>query len=199
MKKSTPTMKTILGAKHNLKDKFVEDHKDLKELIQLLKSSGYKIVLTQGVYDMYHVGHQRYLSDASEFGDILIVGIDSDKLTRKMKGPNRPFDNFLDRIELLAGLGFVNILTGRDVGEHKYDLIKLVKPDVLVMSKTTRSFNNKDIKALQGFYGEIQHLKARAATSTTAKLRRLMDSGAKELAEKLQNIVTGHLNEDEKS
>ena len=106
-----PTVKSILETGFNLEAKYISDYKELRRLVKLLRESGYTIVLTQGVYDMYHVGHSRYLIKARSFGDVLIVGVDSDELTRKMKGTDRPFDNFEDRTELLAGFSFINILT----------------------------------------------------------------------------------------
>lgn len=185
------TLKDILKATHRIQDKFVSDRKDLETYVRLLRDSGYTIVLTQGVYDMFHVGHGRYLAEASTHGDVLIVGVDSDELTRSLKGPNRPFDTFEDRIEVLAMLSFIHIIVKRDVDEHKYDLIKLVHPDVLVMSQTTRSFGEEDIKALHEHCSGIRHLKAKAATSTTAKVRRLNIEGAKQLAEKVEGKVQG--------
>ena len=184
-----PTLKTILEASHKLSDKYISSREDLSVLVRIIKEGGYRIVLTQGVYDMYHVGHGRYLSDAKDCGDVLIVGVDSDELTRSMKGPDRPFDTFDERIEVLAMLSFVNIIARRDVGEHMYDLIRLVKPDVLVMSQTTATFGEDDKQALTEFCGEIRHLERRAATTTTAKLRKLKIEGAKELSEKLRGEV----------
>ncbi len=75
-------------------------------------------------------------------------------------------------------------MTRRDVDHHTDDLIKLVRPDVLVISKTTSSFGPEKIKELEEFCGKIEHLEARAdpsTTSTTAKLRRLRTEGAKEI------------------
>ncbi|MEK7564960.1 MAG: adenylyltransferase/cytidyltransferase family protein [Patescibacteria group bacterium] len=189
-----PTVKSILETGFNLEAKYISDYKELRRLVKLLRESGYTIVLTQGVYDMYHVGHSRYLIKARSFGDVLIVGVDSDELTRKMKGTDRPFDNFEDRTELLAGFSFINILTRRDVGEHKYRLIKLVRPDVLVMSKTTKSFTERDKTALEGCCGRIEYLEAQAppsSVSTTAKIRRLRLGGAQELGDKISKSVQG--------
>lgn len=180
------TVKSILEATHRVAEKYVENYDVLAAHVRVLKESGYRVVLTQGVYDMFHVGHGRYLADARECGDFLIVGVDSDELTRSMKGPDRPFDTFDQRIELLAMLSFVNIIAKRDLGQHKYDLIKLVRPDILVMSQTTHSFTDDDKSALEEYCGEIKHLEARAATSTTAKLRRLKIDGARELAGKIK-------------
>ncbi|MDP3763513.1 MAG: adenylyltransferase/cytidyltransferase family protein [bacterium] len=187
-----PNVKSIMEAGFSLEGKYVPDYKDLGRLVKLIRESGYTIVLTQGVWDMYHVGHSRYLIKARSFGDILFVGVDSDELTRKMKGDDRPFDNLEDRTELLAGFSFINVLTRRDVGDHKYRLIKLVRPDVLVMSKTTKSFSLKDKEALEKYCGRIEYLEAQAppaSTSTTAKMKRLRLGGAQELAGQISKVV----------
>ncbi len=187
-----PTIKGILEVGFGLENKYVPDHSELKRLTKLLKEGGYTVVLTQGVYDMYHVGHSRYLIKARSFGDVLIVGVDSDELTRSMKGEGRPFDCFEERIELLAGFSFINILTRRDIDQHKYELIRIIQPDVLVMSKTTRSFTERDKKALGKHCDRIEHLEAQAppaSVSTTAKIRRLQLEGASDLAQRIGKAV----------
>lgn len=183
-----PTVKAVLQGK-TLQDKYIPDFNDLGAIIRLLKESGYKIVLTQGVFDMFHVGHGRYLAEGGSYGDVLVVGVDSDELTRSMKGPNRPFDSFEERIETLAMLGSVGVITRRHTDQHKYDLIRLVQPDVLVMSQTTSSFTEEDKNELEQHCGAIEHLEAKAATSTTAKMRRLMTEGAQGLAAHLEKSV----------
>lgn len=189
-----PKLKNILQADYRLEDKYVPDFDELACLVKQFKDGGFKISLTQGVFDMFHVGHGRYLAEARENGDVLIVGVDSDELTRQMKGPNRPFDDFDQRIEVLAMLAFVNIITKRDVGQDKYDLIKLVQPDVLIMSQTTRSFSEADIAELTPHCGVIKHLEAKAATTTTAKMRRLMEDGARELASQINDDLAQFTN-----
>jgi rfaE bifunctional protein nucleotidyltransferase chain/domain len=187
------TVERILSGNLNFQDRYVPKYDDLEQLLKLLRQYGRKIVLTQGVYDMFHVGHGRYLSEAKRHGDILIVGIDTDELTRKRKGPDRPFDTLSHRVEVLAMLRAVDIITIRDVHHHMYDLIKLVKPDVLIMSETTEDFGDKDRQKLLRYCGELKVLEAKAATTTTAKLRRIMNTGARGLSEKISAVVTDYL------
>lgn len=187
-----PNLKGILSGAHSVECKYVQTFADLSVLVKQLKDGGYTIALTQGVYDMFHVGHARYLAEARSHGDILIVGVDSDELTRQMKGEGRPLDDFMQRIELLGMLSVVDIIVKRDVDQDKYDLIKLVQPNVLIMSQTTRSFGNEDMEHLSQYCGEIKHLEAKAATTTTAKMRRLADTHGLETAEsivKAMNVV----------
>lgn len=190
-----PTQKDILQGTC-LRDKYIPDFSDLLRIVNQFKEGGFKVVLTQGVWDMFHVGHGRYLAEARTHGDVLVVGVDSDELTREMKGKNRPFDVFDERIEVLSMLASVNIITKRDANQHKYDLIKLVRPHVLIMSQTTTSFNNEDKVALAEYCGEIKHLEAKAATSTTAKMLRLMTEGAQDLANRINRTVTDYFREN---
>jgi cytidyltransferase-like protein len=150
------------------------------------------------VYDLFHVGHKRYLEEAKCHGDILIVGVDSDELTKMRKGPKRPFDKFEDRIEILAGLRAVDIVTVRHVGEHFHGLIKAVKPDVLIMSQTTVDFGKEDQKKLRAYYGKIKVLPAQASTTTTAKLRRLMVDGAEQLGQRVSEVINEFIRGDKK-
>jgi D-glycero-beta-D-manno-heptose 1-phosphate adenylyltransferase len=190
-----PTLKSVLQGK-NWQDKYIPNFDDLAKIVKQLKEGGFSIALTQGVYDMFHVGHGRYLAEARSYGDVLIVGVDSDELTRQMKGQNRPFDVFEERIEILSMLFSVSIIVKRHVDQHKYDLIKLVRPNVLIMSKTTSSFTEEDKKELDQYCDNIKHLEAQAATSTTAKTLRLMTEGAEGLAVKIQQTVTEYLQQN---
>ena len=67
------------------------------KLVSELKESGKKVVFTNGCFDILHVGHLRYLNEARECGDILIVGVNSDDSVRRLKGPTRPINSELDR------------------------------------------------------------------------------------------------------
>lgn len=191
------TLKNILQGNCCLQDKYIPDFDDLAKIVRQLKEGGFKIALTQGVYDMFHVEHGRYLAEARSYGDVLVVGVDSDELVREMKkGSNRPFDVFEERIEILSMLASVSIITRRHTNQHKYDLIKLVQPDVLVMSKTTSSFTDKDKRELNQYCGRIEHLEAKAATSTSAKMLRLATEGAQELASKIQQVVADYFRQN---
>lgn len=189
----TQLVKNIVSGSIRFEDRFIPNRQSLEGVVKTLKQAGYKIVLTQGVYDLFHVGHKRYLESAKGHGDILIIGVDTDELTRKRKGPNRPFDWLNDRLEILASLRAVDIVTTRDHDEHMYDLIKTVKPDVLVMSQTTEDFKEKDRLNLLKYCGEIRVLPAQSSTTTTAKLRRMMIDGAEQLGKKITDLINGFL------
>jgi rfaE bifunctional protein nucleotidyltransferase chain/domain len=96
----------------------------------LLKVRGKRIVFTNGCFDIIHVGHVRYLKEARSLGDVLIVGLNSDRSVSILK-TGRPINPQGQRAEVLAALEMVDYVTVFDE-ETPYDLIELLKPDVLV-------------------------------------------------------------------
>jgi rfaE bifunctional protein nucleotidyltransferase chain/domain len=83
----------------------------LTEIIQGHKKRGERIVLTNGCFDLIHVGHIRYLKEAKDEGDILIVALNSDSSVRKLKGKGRPLLNQEERAEIIASFSFVDYIT----------------------------------------------------------------------------------------
>ena len=102
----------------------------MREVIVLLKKEGKKIVFTNGCFDLIHVGHIRYLTQARELGDILVIGLNADESVSRIK-PGRPVTPESQRAEILAALSMVDyvVLFHEDT---PYELIKEVQPDVLV-------------------------------------------------------------------
>lgn len=186
MKTAPVTIKSILSHSSKVEDRLVPELKQVAAIVDDLKRMGYRIVLTQGVYDMIHEGHARYLERARSLGDILVLGVDSDELTRKRKGPTRPVVPQTERLQMLSHLRCVDILSVREVHHDIGDLIRTVKPDVLVTSTSTNDFNKDDQFAVYKKYvGEIVVLPPQAATSTTARVRELTISGADQLAQEI--------------
>ncbi|HMK61358.1 MAG TPA: D-glycero-beta-D-manno-heptose 1-phosphate adenylyltransferase [Dissulfurispiraceae bacterium] len=97
---------------------------------RLAEHKGSRIVFTNGCFDILHVGHVRYLKEAKALGDILIVGLNSDESVARLK-PGRPVNNQDQRAEILAALEMVDYVT-IFYENTPYELIKLLKPDVLV-------------------------------------------------------------------
>ncbi|MEW5807231.1 MAG: adenylyltransferase/cytidyltransferase family protein [Acidobacteriota bacterium] len=99
----------------------------LRRVINQEKRRGKKIVLANGIFDILHVGHVRYLEDAKKLGDILVVGINSDASARELKGRGRPIMNEEERAEIVAALSSVDYVTifGE---ENAVPLIQTIKP-----------------------------------------------------------------------
>jgi rfaE bifunctional protein nucleotidyltransferase chain/domain len=113
------------------KDSFfapILERQNLIDRILLERKRGAKIVLANGCFDLFHVGHIRYLAGAKELGDILIVGINSDAQVRKLKGANRPFISEAERAEIISALSFVDYVTIFDEPTVT-ELIRAVRPD----------------------------------------------------------------------
>jgi len=90
-----------------------------------------KIVFTNGCFDILHVGHIRYLQEASQLGDILVIGLNSDASVKRLKGEERPINQEMERAEMLSALGFVDYVVIFDE-DTPLNLIKMIEPDVLV-------------------------------------------------------------------
>jgi rfaE bifunctional protein nucleotidyltransferase chain/domain len=103
---------------------------ELKEVIEGLKAQGTKIVFTNGCFDILHVGHIRYLREAKSLGDVLVIGLNSDKSVSKIK-LGRPVVPQEQRAEVLASLEMVDYVVIFDE-DTPYALIKLIRPDFLV-------------------------------------------------------------------
>jgi len=103
----------------------------IQELSESLKAQGKKIVTTNGCFDILHLGHIQYLLQAREMGDVLIVGINSDRSVKLLKGPNRPINPESDRALQLAGLESVDYVTIFDESTPER-LLKTIGPSIHV-------------------------------------------------------------------
>jgi D-beta-D-heptose 7-phosphate kinase/D-beta-D-heptose 1-phosphate adenosyltransferase len=97
----------------------------------LVHACGGRVVFTNGVFDLLHNGHLRYLQQSRELGDTLVVGVNSDRSVRAIKGPSRPVTPELERAEMLAALSCVDIVVLFDE-DTPSALIARLRPDVLV-------------------------------------------------------------------
>lgn len=98
---------------------------------QSLRSEGKRLVFTNGVFDLLHVGHVRYLASARHLGDALVIGINSDRSVRQLKGNDRPITKESERAEVLSALRHVDYVTIFDDVSPR-TLIATLLPDVLV-------------------------------------------------------------------
>lgn len=171
------------------KGRFIDNKKKLAQTVNALRTIGAKIVLTQGAFDFIHIGHFLYLEKARQHGDILIVGVDSDKKVRQRKGQDRPIVSQGERIKMLTHVRHVDIVTLKQADDPKWSLIKLIRPDVLIATEST--YTKAQIKQLQQYCGQVIVLEPQATTSTTAKMRRLNIG----LSRKMKDAITKSINE----
>ncbi len=106
------------------------DWSELRKVVDRRRAEGKKIVFTNGCFDIIHIGHIRYLREAKALGDVLVVGLNSDRSVSILK-PDRPVNPQDQRGEVLASLEMVDYVTLFDE-ETPYELIQLIRPDVLV-------------------------------------------------------------------
>ncbi len=103
----------------------------LAPVLKNLQNQGKKVVFTNGVFDLLHLGHVTYLQDARKQGDLLVVGLNSDASVRRIKGPLKPLLPLEERAEMLLALSCVDYVTFFEE-ENPYNVIQILKPDVLV-------------------------------------------------------------------
>ena len=118
--------------------------------INNLKAEKKKIVFTNGCFDLLHVGHIRYLSNAKKLGDFLIVGLNSDESVKILKGQNRPINQFEDRAMLLSALRSVDLVIIFEE-QTPENLINKIVPDVLVKG------GDYDIEDIAGYHTVIKN------------------------------------------
>jgi D-beta-D-heptose 7-phosphate kinase/D-beta-D-heptose 1-phosphate adenosyltransferase len=119
--------------------------KDNIEIINKIKAERKKIVFTNGCFDLLHVGHIRYLSQAKKLGDFLIIGLNSDSSVKELKGEDRPINSFEDRATLLSAIESVDLVIMFEE-QTPENLIKNIVPDILVKGG---DYNIEDIVGYQ--------------------------------------------------
>lgn len=122
--------KTIISPENKIK----LSAEDLKNELTKFRSSGYKICFTTGSFDLLHEGHLKYLLAAKKYGDVLVVGVDSDDVVRNKKGEDRPINKQESREFIIAGFECVDLVVRRD---DIMVLLTMIRPDYLVRSRTT--------------------------------------------------------------
>ncbi len=136
------------------------------------RRDGKSIVFTNGVFDLVHPGHLRYLRHARSLGDVLIVGINSDRSVRANKGPSRPITPEAERAEVLAAFECVDAVTMFDE-DTPHDLVAAVQPDVLVKGAdwAEDAIVGRDIVEARG--GRVVRVPLEAGYSTTSIVERV--------------------------
>lgn len=148
----------------------------MEELVALrddLRGQGRRIVFTNGCFDILHAGHVMYLEAAREFGDVLVVGLNSDDSVRRLKGPERPINVADDRARVLAALRCVDHVV-EFADDTPLDIITTLLPDVLVKGGdyTRDTVVGADVVEEHGGRVEIvQLLKGRSTTSIITRAR----------------------------
>ncbi|MDQ3115022.1 MAG: adenylyltransferase/cytidyltransferase family protein [Verrucomicrobiota bacterium] len=147
---------------------------ELAQRAEELRAQGRKLVLTNGCFDLLHVGHVRYLRQAAEFGDALAVAVNGDESVRALKGPGRPLNGADDRAEVLAALECVDFITIFPA-MRATEVIEAVRPGIYVKGGdyTLESLDAEEVAALKKAGAEIKTLPLVPGKSTTRLIERM--------------------------
>jgi len=153
--------------------KIIRNLKDLEKIANAHKTLGNKIVCTIGSWDMLHIGHMRYLHKAKKKGDILIVGVDSDRgIKVYKKNELRPIIPESERMEMLAYQDCIDYVTLVDdvdnEGSWQYKLLKKIKPDVFVA--VVGSYPDAQIEDISHLVNKVVQLPRQAQNTSSTKI-----------------------------
>ena len=137
-----------------------------------LRAAGRRLVFTNGVFDLLHVGHVRYLTQARALGDALVVAINSDRTVRELKGPSRPVFDEAERAEILAALRVVDYVTIFDDVSPR-SLIAALLPDVLVKGGDYGLDQIHGREEVEAAGGKVISLPFVEGSSTTALIQKI--------------------------
>ena len=172
---ATATLNEIIEYESSLNKSTSDEHiKTLGEITALsqeLKARGKKIIFTNGCFDILHAGHVRYLETAKSYGDVLILGLNSDKSVTALKGKGRPINIQIDRAYILAALEAVDYVVIFDE-DTPYNLIKAIKPHILVKGG---DYEGKDVVG-QDIADELKLVQFVDGKSTTRTIEKIQKS-----------------------
>lgn len=159
----------LSSANGTTRSKVITAH-ELVRVVADYRRTGKRIVFTNGCFDLLHLGHVTSLEEAATYGEVLIVGVNSDASVKRLKGESRPVIPERDRVRMLAALGFVGhvLIFDEDTPQQ---LLELIRPDVLVKGGTTAEIVGWEI--VESYGGRVFHSEAIADLSTTQLIQRI--------------------------
>jgi D-beta-D-heptose 7-phosphate kinase/D-beta-D-heptose 1-phosphate adenosyltransferase len=137
-----------------------------------IQAGGGRVVFTNGVFDLLHPGHVRYLQQARALGDALVVGVNSDRSVRENKGPDRPITPEVERAEILSGLACVDAVTIFDE-PTPFEIVNALAPDVLVKGADWAHDAIVGREAVEGRGGRVVRIPVEQGYSTTVIVERI--------------------------
>ena len=155
-----------------MNNKKIKKISSLAKEIARLRKNGKKIVFTNGCFDIMHYGHASYLAEAKKLGDILVVGVNSDRSVKRLKGPQRPVCDERSRSGLLAALESVDyvVIFGEDT---PLETIKKIKPDFLVKGGDWKQGNIVGSREIAAYGGKTVRAGFQKGYSTTKIIEKI--------------------------
>lgn len=150
----------------------VHSQDETRRFVDAARARGERIVFTNGVFDLLHPGHVRYLQDARALGDVLIVGLNADRSVRRNKGPGRPINTQEERGEVLAALACVDAVVIFEE-DTPAEIIRLVQPDVLVKGADWAADQIVGRDTVEARGGRVVRVPVEQGYSTTAIVDRV--------------------------
>ena len=145
---------------------------NISRFIALLRRAGKQIVFTNGCFDILHAGHVQYLEQARNLGDFLVVGLNSDRSVRKLKGKGRPVNSQKDRALVLAGLTAVDCVSIFEE-ETPLHLIKKVRPHILVKGADWSASSIAGAREVKSWGGKVKLIPLLKGRSTSGILKKI--------------------------
>ena len=145
---------------------------ELQAVLDKIKKEGKTLAVTNGCFDILHVGHVRYLNMSSKEADYLMVLLNSDKSVRAIKGESRPINKEIDRAEVLSALNCVDFVMFFDENSPA-KLLEEIKPDVYTKGADYNLENLPEAKSIQSYGGKIAFIDLVEGVSTTKILEKL--------------------------
>lgn len=147
---------------------------DITKISKKLRADNKKIVFTNGCFDIIHAGHILYLEEARSLGDVLVIGLNSDKSVKRLKGKDRPINSVEDRALVLSALSMVDYVVVFEE-DTPYKLIKNIKPDILVKGGdwSVEDIIGADIVlATGGVVKSLSYKEGRSSSEIISKMRK---------------------------
>lgn len=150
----------------------IKSRSALRRVAARARSAGKKIVFTNGCFDLLHAGHVVYLEKAKSFGDILILGLNSDASVRRLKGSRRPVNSEKDRLRVVAGLEALDYVTLFSEATPLH-LIHQIRPDVLVKGADWKESQIAGAREVRSWGGKVKRVRLLPGRSTTGTLNKI--------------------------
>lgn len=139
---------------------------EIKAVVDKIKAENKKIVFTNGCFDILHVGHVRYLIKSSQYGDLMIIGLNSDESVKRLKGDSRPINPQKDRAEVLCALGCVDYVVIFDENTPE-KLLDEIKPDIYTKGADYTIDTLPEAKIVAKNGGHVEFIELVEGKSTT--------------------------------
>lgn len=148
------------------------DEKKILEHVASIRKTNKKIVFSNGCFDLLHKGHRDLIKQSFSFGDILILGLNSDESVKRLKGEDRPIQNEIERKNALLNTGYVNEVYIFD-DDTPLELINLIKPDILVKGGDYTPNEIVGFEEVTSSGGEIKIVQLTPGFSTTSTIENM--------------------------